>query len=237
MSPNSPLAILTPSRERPDNIARLANAIHATATGPWELFVGLDDDDPAMDGYQKTIYADLDTDVWAHLSVVIRPRRNLVEWTNYLAKQAAADGYPYLASLGDDHLPRTPGWDIALTRACTLFGPVGYAYGDDLLRPDLPTAWVQSTAIYEALGWMMLPTCEHLYVDNVTLDLGHAADRIARLDHIVIEHMHPAAGKAAEDDSYRASNSAERVNADRAAYERWVRHGLTGHAETIRSLR
>lgn len=227
------LAILTPSRGRPERMAEMVTAVEATARGQWLIWLGVDDDDPALPRYLELFAGH------ARVMVCPGPRRNLVEWTNHLAKLAIslhAFGTTHLASLGDDHLPRTPGWDAALIQASELNGP-GYAFGHDLLRPDLPTAWVQGVAIYEALGWMMLPQCQHLYVDNVVLDLGQAAGRITRRGDVAIEHMHPAAGKAAEDDSYRASNSDAQIARDRAAYEAWVRDGLQRDAETIRGLR
>jgi hypothetical protein len=57
---------------------------------------------------------------------------------------AERDPPRYLASLGDDHRPRTKGWDRRLIDAIeSLGGAPGIAYGDDKLQgAALPTAWV-----------------------------------------------------------------------------------------------
>ena len=86
------------------------------------------------------------------------------------------------------------------------------------------------------LGWMMLPTCEHMYVDTAVLALGQAAGRIAYCPSVVVEHLHPLAGKADWDDSYRASNADERYAADQAAYEAWRTDGLAADAAAVRAL-
>jgi len=228
------LAVITPSRGRPQQLAELELAIHTTTAGSVEIWVGLDNDDKA--------------DYWSVCRVVPAAfrvhayrgeRRSLSAWTNHLAQQAIDSPDPprYLASLGDDHRPRGD-WNLKLIEAIEAMpGGVGIAYGNDLLQgPDLPTAWVVSADLVRAVGWMMLPTCAHMYVDNAVLELGRAAGCIAYRPDVVIEHLHPAAGKAAWDDSYRASNAAARHQADRQAFDAWRGAGLAGDAVKVKAL-
>jgi len=228
------LAVITPSRDRPQQLAELELAIHTTAVGSAEIWVGLDSDDTA--------------DYWSACRVVPAAfrvhayrgeRRSLSAWTNHLAQQAldSADPPQYLASLGDDHRPRGA-WDRKLIEAIeALPGGVGIAYGNDLLAgPNLPTAWVVSAELVRAVGWMMLPTCEHMYVDNAILELGRAAGCITYRPDVVIEHLHPLAGKGAWDDSYRASNNAARYEADQAAFEAWRVDGLASDAAKVKTM-
>ena len=86
----------------------------------------------------------------------VGPRNGLCGWTNEVAVRRAAE-YPYLASLGDDMVPRTKGWDRALVRAITDMGGTGLAYPWDGTREDIPEAVVLSSDIVQALGWMCAP--------------------------------------------------------------------------------
>jgi hypothetical protein len=234
MSPD--LVVIVPSRGRPGRLAEMADAIAATAAGRVAVLACVDRDDPLLSGYQSL--------AMPGLTVITGQRKTLSGWTNTSAARVLrGDLFPlwrprYLASLGDDHLPRTPGWDRLLADAIEATGGPGFGYGDDRLQGErLPTAWVVSAAIVEALGWMMLPCCEHMYVDTAVGDLGRAADALAYLPDVVIEHMHPAAGKADRDDGYRRVNRPAQYRRDRAAYRTWLAGGLAADAATVRALR
>lgn len=214
------LAIIVPTRERADRFAAMVDAVQATATGSVEVVACVDADDPELELYRPIVRP--------VGRLLVGPRQSLSAWTNWAAQWVLnkANGAPprHLASLGDDHLPRTPGWDVALAEAC---GGHGYAYGDDLAQGvNLPTAWVQTASTVRALGWMMLPSCGHLYVDNAILELGRAAGILRYCPDVVVEHMHPVVGKAEVDDSYRASNSRLQYRNDGLAFKAWVRDGL-----------
>jgi hypothetical protein len=227
------LAIITPTRGRPARFWELVDAVVRTAGLDVQVWAGLDDDDesdyftPFKDAPQSLILA--------HRGV----RRSLSAWTNDLAKMAlqAPDPPRYLASLGDDHRPRTPGWDRRLVEAIETAGGSGFAYGNDLLQgANMPTAWVVSADVVAELGWMMLPGCAHMYVDNAVLELGRAAGAITYRPDVIVEHLHPLAGKAGWDASYRESNAQDRYAVDRAAFEAWKATGLAADAEKVRKL-
>src|ERR1700677_3770272 len=77
------LAVLVPSRGRPENLARLINAVHATSRGRTHVIAGVDQDDPRHRDYmalKKTILEPGDDIVTSN------QRRNLVDWTNLLAR-------------------------------------------------------------------------------------------------------------------------------------------------------
>jgi hypothetical protein len=230
------LAVITPTRGRPERFAALVSAIHRSAAGSVDIWAGLDADDPSE------YLAALRDRPGSDAVVGTRgDRRSLSAWTNLLALEALDGWHPprYLASLGDDHLPRTVGWNRTLIEAIeALPGGVGIAYGNDLLQGEnLPTAWVVSADLVRAVGWMMLPTAQHMYVDNAVLALGKATGQIVYRPDVVIEHLHPSAGgKAAWDASYRESNTSERYERDRAAFEAWRRDGLAADVEKVKAL-
>lgn len=223
------LTILVPSRGRPEQLAVMLRQSLDLAGGSVDALVGLDDDEDtvayveALDGLGL-----LDT---VHVSV--RPRMSLSAWTNHLAAAVLESPKPpaYLASLGDDHRPRTSSWDRKLITAIEDAGGFGWSYGNDLLQGRaLPTAWVVDAETTRRLGWVMLPVCDHMYVDNAVKVLGEATGRLHYVPQVVVEHVHPVAGKTAWDASYRASNTEERYAADRAAFEAWQATQLAADA-------
>lgn len=226
------LAVITPSRDRPVQFAEMAATVQATAGGDVAVHGYIDHDDPEFDAYWSQASASV--------YITAGPRRTLSGWTNLGAQTvlAAPDAPRYLASFGDDHRPRTKNWDRVLIDAVEQMDGPGIAYGNDLFQGErLPTAWVVSADLVRAVGWMMLPACEHLFVDAAVLELGRAAGRIAYRPEVVIEHLHPVAGKAAWDESYRASNAGRRYEADGRAFVAWRDGGgLVADAEKVKQL-
>jgi hypothetical protein len=123
--------------------------------------------------------------------------------------------------VGDDHRFRSKGWDEKFL--LTLADRPGFVYGNDLFWPkgEIPTQIFISARIIGRLGWMGLPTCDHLYIDNVWRELGEATGSIRYYPDVVIEHMHPAGGKAAWDEGHLRVNSEAMYNHDAAAFAAW----------------
>ena len=185
------LLIITPSRGRPEGVRRLLEAVHGTSKMTTHVHVAVDDDDPDLDAYRTVMdEAGSPDDV-----LETGPRKGLAAWTNEIAWRRASQ-YPFLASLGDDMVPRTVHWDYYLIRGIWDMGGTGFTYPWNSLREDIPEAVVLSSDIVTALGWMCLPGLEHFFVDNVWADLGRGADCIRHLRAIAVDHVHPRAGKA-----------------------------------------
>lgn len=224
----APLLWIVPSRGRPDNIARLVDAWQATTSGVSDLLVCVDDDDPTIDGY---------LDLWAanaRLTVANAPRSRLGPTLNAAALENA-DRYEALAFCGDDHLMRTPGLDGLWLDELRRLG-TGMVYGDDLLQHDaFPTAVAMTSDIVRALGWMSPPGLIHLNVDLAWKRIGDALGCLSYLPDTVIEHVHPANGKAPLDAGYESVNSPEMVAADGATFARWVARDLDADVERVRA--
>jgi hypothetical protein len=198
------LAVIVPSRHRPGNIARLCTAF----TEPTRalLVICQDDDDEPYD-------------LPPGVSAEVRrgPRKGLVGWTNAVSPELS-EMHRFLGSLGDDHMPRTPGWDDIVCEALDAYG-VGMVYGDDLIMgPALPTAVFMRSSIVAALGYMAPPGIEHQYCDNAWLAWGREAHCARYLSRLVIEHHHPLAGKAVADEVYAEAMTPERWAADERAW-------------------
>lgn len=226
------LWVLVPTRGRPANVDRLVRACAMTCTADTRLHFAFDDDD---DRLQAGI------DATAGHRYTVGPRNGLAGWTNDLAARHVRRGdAAALASIGDDMLPVTHGWDSALLAALPPGGGMswpdvqrGPEHGRD---PSVPEAIVISAPIVAALGWMALPGCHHWYIDNAWRDLGRAADCITYCPGVVVRHLHPnVPGGDKPDRTYH--DAAERFDTDANAYRRWRLLRLREDAAVVRGVR
>ncbi len=223
------LLVIVPSRGRPQSIARLLSAVRQTARLDTHVHVAVDDDDPELPAYRAVMgKAGRDGD-----TLETGPRKGLAAWTNEVAVRRAGE-YPFLASLGDDHVPRTPGWDRALCRAIAEMGGTGFAYPHDGIREDIPEAVVMSSDIVAALGWMALPECKHFFIDNAWADLGRGAGCLRLLRAVAVDHVHPSAGKAPAD--RLNEENAAKIAGDRDAWNAWRASRMADDVAVVRAL-
>ena len=223
------LIILVPSRGRPASVARLIAACQETCQARTALFFAFDNDDPWLGKYMHEM-----SEAPFSTAYIVGPRDTLAGWTNAMARMAVSEAGA-LASLGDDHVPLTPGWDKLLLDAITDHGGTGIAYGNDLLQgQNLPTAPVISANVAAALGWFCEPSLAHMYVDNVWRDLGQGAGCLHYVPEVVIEHRHPQASKAGHDATYAGSES--RMGQDGVAYQQWCRERREQDVGKVRAL-
>jgi len=105
--------------------------------------------------------------------------------------------------------------------------PLGVVYCNDLHQGEkLPTAAFVDAEIVRRLGYVVPPTIQHLYMDNYFRSLGEGLGTLTYLPDVVIEHMHPHAGKAEMDDGYRQVNSTDAYREGLKAYRSYCRHRL-----------
>lgn len=205
------LAIIVPSRGRPNSIAALGIELFNTNTSA-DLIVVVDDDDEQMNEYLE-----LGVDIF----IVARDGKGMAKPLNKAASHFK-DKYRHFAFLGDDHRPRTERWDEAFVKALDELG-TGLVYGNDLFQGEqLPTAVAMTGDIVRALDGMVPPGMIHLYLDNFWLQLGKDLGAIRYLGDIIIEHLHPVAGKAEWDNNYREVNAEEVYSADAKAYRDYI---------------
>lgn len=222
------LLFIVPSRGRPHNVAALHDAWSATTTGVSGLLVAADDDDPTLPGY-RDVCGD------RGIELTVGPRLRMVPTLNKVAVERATRHFA-LGFLGDDHRPRTLGFDAHYLAALRTLG-TGFVYGDDLLAGErLPTQVAMTSDIVQTLGYMAPPTLIHTWADNAWHDLGHAIDRIRYLPDVVVEHMHPLAGKASQDDGYVEVNAPDAFERDRQAFAHWYEHDRLKDVAKLRAL-
>jgi hypothetical protein len=235
----SDLLVIVPSRGRPESLERLAAAWDATGAFAESagLVVAVDDDDPKLPGYHEAMDRLRPAFLYRPLSLALcGPWQPMVAKLNQAAVFAATQPDPpfALGFAGDDHLPRTEGWAGRYLEALREMG-TGIVYGDDGLQGEkLPTQWAMTSDIVRALGRMVPAPVDHLYCDNAIRDLGEAAGCLRYLPDVLIEHMHPLAGKAQVDNGYRLVNAPSQYRKDRTAYQRWRDEQLAADVTAIR---
>ena len=205
------LVVLVPSRNRPQNIEDLIKSFDETETES-DLIVIVDDDEPQMDAYLQ-----LGCDVL----MVEKQGKGMAKPLNFAARHYAHK-YRHFAFLGDDHRPRTKNWDVHFINKLDELG-TGLVYGDDLLQGEnLATAVAMTGNIVKELGGMVPQDMIHLYLDNFWMTLGKDLNALAYLPDVILEHLHPVAGKAEWDDQYREVNAPEVYSADKKALDDYL---------------
>jgi hypothetical protein len=104
---------------------------------------------------------------------------------------------------------------------------------------NLPTAVFMTSSIVTTLGYMAPPSLYHLFLDNSWKDWGNALRtrdlwRFRYMPDIIIEHLHPQAGKSEWDEGYVEVNGGEMWTRDETAYKEYVDSG--GEAADIAKL-
>lgn len=223
------MCVVVPSRGRPENAERLAQAFKDTGAEA-DLYIVIDNDDPKWNEYAKSenykkLPADNKTGGCAkslNTGAVL-----LLDITKYPL-------YDYFVFMGDDHLPRTPGWDKAFIQA--LGHNTGIVYGDDLLQgANLPTAYGMSRDLVNELRGMTFPGCIHLFFDNFVKQLGLDLEYLKYLPNVIIEHMHPLAGKTEMDEGYERVNATKIFDQDLLTLQRYLSD--MEYAELVRKFR
>lgn len=231
------LVVIVPSRGRPELATALVQHFKQTCTANTRLTFAVDADDPTLSRYPY------------ELTAPVPQPSTMVRALNFAATGVAGlraatetevswmDGTPFAVGfMGDDHMPRTYGWDERYLAALRELG-TGIVYGNDLFQGHrLPTQVAMTTDIVRAVGYMALPALTHLFVDNLWLRWGRSLDRIRYLPDVVVEHRHPVAGKAQWDDNYARVNSGEVAAHDEAVFNAYVAGGLEADLAKIRAV-
>jgi hypothetical protein len=166
--------------------------------------------------------------------LVAEPR---VGYTGALNRAAARlwDDVDVLGAFGDDVVFRTHGWDERVRAALATPGHRLRRRPDP--RPNHPSAVFMSSAIAKALGWLALPATTHQWADDGWKRLGQATGCLRFLEGVVVEHEHPAVGKAEWDETYASVFTDERAKSDYEGFIAWVESGgLEADAAKVRSV-
>lgn len=239
--PKPELAVLIPTRGRPGNIHKVIAAWDFTnAWDVADMLLIADADDPEIEGYRDLAAAIEHPDTGQPLvRLTVMPEWvPMVHKLNQVAANLAQSGvYFALGFAGDDHLPQTIGWAKRYLTVLHELGS-GMVFGDDGYQgANLSTEWAVTSDAVHALGRMVPAPVQHMYCDNSMMALFDGAGALRHLPEVRIEHMHPIAGKAENDDQYKRVNHRDQFKRDRAQFESWQRSGMLADIAAIRALR
>jgi predicted O-methyltransferase YrrM len=231
------LAVIVPTRGRPENIRRLIGAWDFTnAWDSADLILVVDADDPEVDGYHQILREFVEAGCRGLQIVHIERWIPMVHKLD-LAARTAAETYWAVGFAGDDHLPQTIGWAARYLTVLRELG-TGMVYGDDGYQGvKLSTEWAVTSDAVRALGRMVPAPVEHMFCDNAIMELFTMVGAIRHLPEIRIEHRHPYAGKAVSDSQYERVNSRDQMGRDQRTFRKWQAMTLPGQAAKIQALR
>lgn len=208
------VAVIVPVMRRPKNVLPLLESFAAS---------GHED--------RAALYFVADMDDRAELEELDRVRANVIR--NYSAVQTFAVkcdlGYrettePWLLFVGDD-VEFHSGWlqaafadddGRAFISTNDLFNR-GVMAGSHATHPLIRRDWIDSHgASWDGPGSVCHHGYGHWYVDNEWTEVARAAGEFRYAPECVIEHLHPLAGKAHDDDVYRLGQ--RRAASDRNLY-------------------
>lgn len=225
------LVVLVPTRSRPQNVAPIFRAWEATgAREVADLYFIVDMDDMAFKDYEAAIRPA----GWAHF-VVMPEWKPLVPKLNRTA--TVFTEHRAIAFMGDDHLPRTQMWAHMLIEDHVRADGPRIVYGQDGFQDRrLPTWWSMDSRIVRALGQMVPSGVQHLFCDNAVKELGERSNTLFYDERILIEHMHPFAGKARPDAQYARVNRGQQYESDGDAFRTWLAGGADQDATLVRNV-
>lgn len=223
------MCVVVPTRGRPENMLRLAQAFKDTKAEA-HLYGVIDNNDPKWDEYyEHTDYLQIpaSNETGGCAKSLNTGAVSLLDITKHPL-------YDYFVFMGDDHIPRTQHWDREFQKA--LLGKTGIVYGNDLLQGEnLPTAFAMTRDIVNELRGMTFPKCKHLYFDNFVKQLGIDLGYLKYLPDVIIEHLHPVAGKAEMDEGYARVNQPAWYEKDLLNLQRYLRS--KAYADLVNKLK
>src|SRR5690349_16875036 len=159
----SDLVVVVPSRGRPTAAAELLASVEETSEAATQIVFAVDDNDPTLDEYIGLVQGRAGVAV----GIVAEPK-TMVHALNCAAMTIVSRlGAPFAVGfMGDDHRPRTKGWDSRYLEVLREL-KTGIVYGDDgFQRERLPTQVAMTADIIRALNYMAPPVLTHMFVDN-----------------------------------------------------------------------
>lgn len=223
------LTVLVPTRSRVNSSIRLLNAFRETSTADSELIFVISADDPNHDDYYWAL-----TQAGGKAITVSVDKPGVVAPLNAGFNALSASLGFAVGFMGDDHFPKTPGWDTELLSDLKRM-KTGVAYGNDLLQGEkMATAVVMTSDIPKALGHMTPPELYHYCGDVVWVDWGKGINKLVYRDDVIIEHLHPSIGKARQDALYDLTSPLELKDQD--AYTVYTEKSLSGDLSTLSAL-
>lgn len=236
------ISILTPSRNRAENLSRMVQSAVHTSSGYNKLqFLNyIDDDDPSINFYKSeqnklnfSNYVDFFNTISVHQSVS-------KSW-NVLASEALARDCDILIMGNDDQVFQTQNWDSILVDEINKFDHSLYCmWFDDKINaryhcafPIVPKEW------FEILGYFTPGIFHFGYNDAWIFDVAKRAGITKFIPTVTVEHMHFTVNKAEYDETYSFNRTQSRGNLygkDKKIYDDTVNQRIADSEQLKRKL-
>jgi hypothetical protein len=197
--PDPLISILTPTRGRPDNIARIVNSALETALRPnlIEFIFYVDvDDQPSGDTIEHL------ASTGANTMMIAGERIVLSEMWNECARHARSD---IMMHCGDDIIFRSDNWDEYILGEFERY-PDGIVlvHGRDGYQDQrLATHGFRHRNWMNVVGNFVPPYFSSDYNDTWVTEVADMLGRRSYLESVYTEHMHPVVGKATIDQTHQ----------------------------------
>ncbi len=198
------IAILTPSRGRPEKLSSFVKSVHSLAneTSRVLTYTYVDNDDLKINSYKKEAILFPDNN---HL-VIGPPQSVSISW-NVIAKKAIEDKADILIMGNDDMVYRTVGWDDLLELEVLKFPDrIFCMWFEDLNKGPNHCAFpIVSKEWYETLGYFTPGHFHFAFNDTWIFDIASKIKREHFIPYIINEHLHYTLAKMeADETTYRA---------------------------------
>lgn len=175
------IALLTPTRGRPEQFKRMVESVGKTTSGTWSCWAAIDED--GSEKYHQH---------WSRI-VTVDGMPTVYKW-NLLAKYALQDDDNKLFMLAaDDMVFDTPGWDRALIKHYEALENKIHVYSlRDSRDPDGTPHPVVTREYMEAMGYFVSPIFLHWFVDTWTVAIANGNNAFTHLKDYLLIHDKPS---------------------------------------------
>jgi hypothetical protein len=222
------ISLLAPSRGRPNRCRLMWQSALEHAEDPLrvELLLYLDDDDPTLAEYTAWIRSS----DHSRIKDVRGPRILLTKTWNVLLAFASGE---FLWHGNDDVHFHTDGWDTQVRQAFERVPDrIALVYPrDGLQNQALATLGFLHRRWVDTMGYLIAPYFSSDYGDTWNNDIAEMLGRRLYLPDVYCEHLHPAAGKARDEQDQPIGGALDLTHRERLA-----RHGPDGNDQRFLDL-
>jgi hypothetical protein len=212
MEDNTTIALIHPSRGRPDKARQAYEEWLKNADEDFEYVISIDTSDPTQSKYFANFINDCD--------LVQGDNRSIVDAVNLACSHVVADIYVVMSD--DFGCPK--GWDTIIKQAMPLDRPAVIQVRDTI-QDEIVTLPILNRLMYEKLGHVYHPRYFSMFADNDLTECAKIHGELIKLD-VVFEHRHYVNKKAPMDATYERENSQKAWNVGKKFFEMRKRTGF-----------
>jgi len=211
MEDNTTIALIHPSRGRPDKARQAYYEWLENADDDFQYVISIDLSDPTQSKYFVN---------FIHCDIIQNPNRSIVDAVNVACSHLVADIYVVMSD--DFGCPK--GWDTIIKQAMPLDRPAVIQVWDTI-QDEIVTLPILNRLMYEKLGYVYHPRYFSMFADNDLTECAKIHGELIKLD-VVFEHRHYVNGKSVMDDTYKRENSKQAWNVGKKFFEMRKRTGF-----------